>query len=123
MTLKPSLALAALSLAIATSALAGAAIQTGDTAKGAVLTDGNGLSLYTFDKDTPAVSNCYDDCAAKWPPLEAANTARPQGAFGIQSESHGFRARQSLSPAHGRRRRALIKVVHRVIDARMLGAH
>ncbi|MCE8510827.1 hypothetical protein KBY28_20440 [Ruegeria pomeroyi] len=91
MTLKPSLALAALSLAIATSALAATAIQTGDTAKGAVLTDGNGLSLYTFDKDMPAVSNCYDDCAAKWPPLAAANTARPQGEFGIVLRADGSR--------------------------------
>jgi predicted lipoprotein with Yx(FWY)xxD motif len=38
---------------------------------GTVLTDQEGRTLYRFDKDTskPAVSNCYGDCAAKWPPL------------------------------------------------------
>jgi predicted lipoprotein with Yx(FWY)xxD motif len=40
---------------------------------GVVLTDQEGKTLYRFDKDTakPAVSNCYDDCAKKWPPLLA----------------------------------------------------
>jgi predicted lipoprotein with Yx(FWY)xxD motif len=42
-------------------------------AMGMVLTDQKGMTLYRFDKDTakPAVSNCYDDCATKWPPLLA----------------------------------------------------
>ncbi|TCO53146.1 hypothetical protein [Actinocrispum wychmicini] len=41
---------------------------------GVVLTDQEGRTLYRFDKDTakPAVSNCYGDCAQKWPPLLAA---------------------------------------------------
>ncbi len=26
------------------------------------------MSLYTFDKDAANVSNCYDGCAAEWPP-------------------------------------------------------
>ena len=33
------------------------------------LMDANKMTLYTFDKDEKGVSNCYDDCAAKWPPL------------------------------------------------------
>lgn len=33
-----------------------------------MVTDANGMTLYTFDKDTGGVSACYDDCAAKWPP-------------------------------------------------------
>ena len=27
------------------------------------------MTLYTFDKDGDGVSNCYGDCAVKWPPL------------------------------------------------------
>ena len=27
----------------------------------------NGMTLYTFDKDTDGVSACYDACAANWP--------------------------------------------------------
>ena len=34
-----------------------------------ILTDEKSLTLYVFDKDKEDVSNCYDDCAATWPPL------------------------------------------------------
>jgi predicted lipoprotein with Yx(FWY)xxD motif len=27
------------------------------------------MTLYLFTKDTPKTSNCYDSCAAAWPPL------------------------------------------------------
>jgi len=75
---------AALALALAAGAAsAETAITTGDSASGRILVDGAGMSLYTFDKDAAAVSNCYDDCAVKWPPLEAASGAAPQGDFGI----------------------------------------
>jgi len=33
------------------------------------LTDANGMSLYTFDKDTTNTSNCNGACATLWPPL------------------------------------------------------
>jgi len=33
-----------------------------------VATDANGMTLYTFDKDTAGTSTCYDACAANWPP-------------------------------------------------------
>ncbi len=33
-----------------------------------MLTDANGMTLYTFDKDAGGVSACYDDCAVNWPP-------------------------------------------------------
>jgi predicted lipoprotein with Yx(FWY)xxD motif len=33
------------------------------------LMDAHKMTLYTFDKDEKGVSNCYDDCATKWPPL------------------------------------------------------
>lgn len=31
-------------------------------------TNSDGMTLYTFDKDGEGVSNCYEACAAKWPP-------------------------------------------------------
>lgn len=73
------------------AALAGNVIETGDTAVGKVLTDGSGMTLYTFDKDTGAVSNCYGDCAVKWPPLEAKANARPSEKFGIIIRADGSR--------------------------------
>ncbi|MFD4787258.1 SCO0930 family lipoprotein [Streptomyces sp. NPDC058459] len=42
---------------------------------GSVLTDGSGLTLYRFDKDTaePPKTNCEGDCATTWPPVPAAD--------------------------------------------------
>jgi predicted lipoprotein with Yx(FWY)xxD motif len=37
-------------------------------AEAAMLTAQNGMTIYTFDKDTAGVSTCYDDCAKEWPP-------------------------------------------------------
>uniref|UniRef100_A0A540VG41 Lipoprotein n=2 Tax=Litorilinea aerophila TaxID=1204385 RepID=A0A540VG41_9CHLR len=31
--------------------------------------DGAGMTLYLFLRDEPNVSNCYDACASRWPPL------------------------------------------------------
>jgi len=39
--------------------------------KAGYFTDGHEMTLYTFDNDTKGVSNCYDACATKWPPLIA----------------------------------------------------
>lgn len=36
---------------------------------GMILTDANGMTLYTFSKDVNGASSCYDACEAKWPPL------------------------------------------------------
>ena len=72
-------------------ALAQGPIATVSTASGDVFAHPSGLSLYVFDKDGPAVSNCYGDCAAKWPPFEAAGDASPEGAFGIILRTDGTR--------------------------------
>jgi predicted lipoprotein with Yx(FWY)xxD motif len=32
------------------------------------MTDAEGMTLYTFDKDTKSTSTCYDACATGWPP-------------------------------------------------------
>jgi predicted lipoprotein with Yx(FWY)xxD motif len=36
---------------------------------GDILVDARGMSLYLYTKDAPSTSNCYDQCAAAWPPL------------------------------------------------------
>ncbi|MEU5597982.1 SCO0930 family lipoprotein [Streptomyces sp. NPDC020298] len=48
---------------------------------GKVLTDGAGLTLYRFDKDTanPPKSNCEGDCATTWPPVPADDAAAGAG--------------------------------------------
>lgn len=40
---------------------------------GEVIVDGNGRTVYVFDKDTSGTSNCSGDCLAKWPPVPAGD--------------------------------------------------
>ncbi|WP_318200071.1 SCO0930 family lipoprotein [Streptomyces sp. SCL15-4] len=48
---------------------------------GEVLTDGSGLTLYRFDKDTadPPKTNCAGDCATTWPPVPADDATAGAG--------------------------------------------
>lgn len=47
-----------------------------DTAIGQVVAGGaDRKTLYFFAKDSFGVSNCYDACAAAWPPFMAANAS------------------------------------------------
>ncbi len=83
------------SLTLAAAALAGAAafaetgIQTGESTLGPVLTDADGMTLYTFDKDADGASACYDDCAVNWPPLVAPEGAAADGDYGLTERTDG----------------------------------
>jgi predicted lipoprotein with Yx(FWY)xxD motif len=55
--------------------------STGDL--GDILVDPTGMSLYLYTKDQPGTSNCYDQCAAAWPPL--LTTSDPSGPDTIAS--------------------------------------
>jgi predicted lipoprotein with Yx(FWY)xxD motif len=46
-----------------------AAIMAGKTTLGSLLTDGQGQTVYLFEKDTGTASNCYGACASAWPPV------------------------------------------------------
>jgi predicted lipoprotein with Yx(FWY)xxD motif len=79
--------IAAAAVAVAAAVLLGVAVTgastpaaptataTGTTLKTAViggttvLTNGKGLTLYSFAPDTPTASKCYGSCAAYWPPV------------------------------------------------------
>lgn len=45
----------------------------------AYLVDGNGMSLYYFDKDPKGASVCADDCVKKWPVFHADDIVVPSG--------------------------------------------
>ena len=64
-------------------------IKTMKTAKGEVLTNAKGMTLYVFDKDTKGTSNCYDDCAKKWPPLKADGKATAGDEFSLVARKDG----------------------------------
>jgi predicted lipoprotein with Yx(FWY)xxD motif len=58
-----------------------------------VLTNGAGMTLYTFDKDPAGggKSVCNGQCAALWPPLMAPADARPGGDYTIVTRDDGGR--------------------------------
>ena len=54
-----------------------------------VLADAKMMTLYTFAKDAPGVSNCYDNCAKNWPPLAAAADAKAMGEWTVVTRKDG----------------------------------
>ena len=86
---------AVLTLGVATaSAVAGrsgpaavATLKARGTALGTILTDGRGMTLYLFEKDTRRKSACYGKCAAFWPPL--MTSAKPHAGSGARASLIG----------------------------------
>jgi predicted lipoprotein with Yx(FWY)xxD motif len=60
-----------------------------ETTAGKVLTDPNGMTLYTFDKDNAGESACYDTCAENWPPALAPADAQPVGDLTLVKRKDG----------------------------------
>lgn len=54
-----------------------------DNAKlGKILAGSNGMTLYTFKRDTPNTSTCVDPCTKSWPPLVLIS-GRPVAPAGL----------------------------------------
>ena len=55
-----------------------------------VLTNAEGLSIYTFDLDSDGISNCHGQCLIIWPAIttEAEELAEP---FGIHLRADGVK--------------------------------
>lgn len=63
---------------------------------GKVMANQQGMTLYSFTKDTAQVSTCYDACAKQWPPLlaegkEITFTGVPQSMVGTTKRKDGTR--------------------------------
>lgn len=54
-----------------------------------VLTGGNGMTLYTFDKDMSGKSACNGPCATNWPPLFAMDGDSASGDYSIITRDDG----------------------------------
>jgi predicted lipoprotein with Yx(FWY)xxD motif len=80
---------AAASFALASAALAAPPTKTGTTAKGSVLTDAKGMTLYTFDKDADGKSACNGPCATNWPVLKAEAGDKAEGGYTMVSRDDG----------------------------------
>ena len=79
---------AAAALAFTSAALAAPAM-TGNSAKGKVLTDAKGMTLYTFDKDAGGKSACNGPCATNWPPLKASASDKNEGGYTMIKRDDG----------------------------------
>jgi predicted lipoprotein with Yx(FWY)xxD motif len=79
-------------IAFGTAAIAQMAMgpaMTAATAAGTVLVGPNGMTLYTWDNDTPGVSNCNGGCATNWPPFYAEAGAMAEGDWTIVTRDDG----------------------------------
>jgi len=80
---------------ILTSAVLGACATMGDPAavkvSNGMLTGANGMTLYTFDKDTvgSGKSVCNGACATNWPPLMAMDTDKASGNYSLVTRDDG----------------------------------
>ena len=85
-----SLALASLLVAAGCSSMPMMSSAPTTTTDG-VLTGKNGMTLYTFDKDTAGAgkSVCNGPCATNWPPLMAAADAKDSGDYTVVTRDDG----------------------------------
>lgn len=81
-------AVTAAALVIAGTAFAAPAM-VGKSAKGKVLTDAKGMTLYTFAKDKGGKSACNGKCAVNWPPLMAASGEKGGAGYSVIKRNDG----------------------------------
>ena len=84
-----TLGLSAALLAMSSAVTLAQPAKEADSSAGKIYVNADGMTLYTFDKDEPNKSNCYDDCAQNWPPLVAAGDAQPEGEWTIVERTDG----------------------------------
>jgi len=66
-----------------------APIKIGESAKGKVLTNDKGMTLYVFDKDSGGKSACNGPCATNWPPLMASAASKPMDDYSVITRDDG----------------------------------
>ncbi len=89
--MKRTLLAAALVTLFAAPATAETLVVVDSSMGGVVAAASNGMTLYTFRNDAANVSNCYDSCAAAWPPFTAGASASADGNLGIIERRDGTR--------------------------------
>jgi predicted lipoprotein with Yx(FWY)xxD motif len=76
----------------ATAPLPGTAtVMLTSSSLGQILVDANGRTLYLWEVDKTAKSNCYDACRNAWPPV--LTTGKPLAGMGISQGLLGTSAR------------------------------
>jgi len=64
-------------------------IEIADSKLGPILTNTDGMTLYTYDKDMGNKSACNGGCAKAWPPLIAPAGAKPDDDFTLIKRKDG----------------------------------
>lgn len=59
--------------------------KSADSAKGKILVDMKGMTLYVFDKDAAGKSNCNGPCIQNWPALAAAAGTKGSGDWSVMT--------------------------------------
>jgi predicted lipoprotein with Yx(FWY)xxD motif len=87
----PEIPMKAFTIAALTLAMLGATAANAQSAKmvNGMLVGPNGMTLYTFDKDTDGKSVCNGPCATNWPPLMAMDSDKPNGDYTIITRDDG----------------------------------
>jgi predicted lipoprotein with Yx(FWY)xxD motif len=84
-------ALAAALILSACASMGSMSMPAGVKASDGVLTNGAGMTLYTFDKDAGGKSACNGPCATNWPPLAASADATASGDWTVITRDDGGR--------------------------------
>jgi len=87
----PRLALPLIATIALTLAACASAPPSPARAQDGALVGANGMTLYTFDKDSAGKSACMGPCAANWPPLMAAADAKAGGDWSVITRDDGSR--------------------------------
>ena len=66
-------------------------VKVASTGLGKILVGSNGLTLYLFEADKGATSNCSGACAAAWPPL--VTNGKPTAGGGVNASLLGTTTR------------------------------
>jgi predicted lipoprotein with Yx(FWY)xxD motif len=75
-----------------TSAEPGTAIKVADSQFGTILFDRSGQAIYLFDKEATSRPECYDACAAAWPPV--LTSGAPVATAGVRDDALGTTSRR-----------------------------
>jgi predicted lipoprotein with Yx(FWY)xxD motif len=70
-----------------TQGVAHARVKVASSTTGMILVDGEGHTLYLFEKDKDGTSDCYGACAAAWPPY--LTEGAPEAGDGAKADLMG----------------------------------
>jgi predicted lipoprotein with Yx(FWY)xxD motif len=76
---------------LAAAAFAADSSATPPAAKNGMFVNAKGMTLYTFDKDTPGKSACNGQCATNWPPMLVADGGKAAGDWTIVVRDDGLK--------------------------------